>query len=157
MRLYLIILVTLAISAMSCSTARLPYVKGVDDVKVSKFTKDSLHMNIALRINNPGTWGFRVKNVNLALTLNGKPVGTIKGKMPFKRIGKGERAYDVQLATGTGAIIGALPDFLSVLSGKNMDLRMQGEMRVRWFIFGKKIKFDSKKDLKLPKMGFGKN
>ncbi len=152
MRIPVLIAIVACFLLASCSTTRLPYIKGIDDVKVEKFTADSLQMNVALRINNPGTWGFRVRKINMDLTLNGKPIGSINGRLPIKRISKGERAYDVKVSTGSGAVMKALPDLLGVLSGKKLDLKLQGEMRVRWFIFSKRIKFDSIKDLKLPKM-----
>jgi hypothetical protein len=35
---------------------------------------------------------------------------------------------------------------------KQTNLHIVGTIKTRWFIFGKKIKFDSNKDFKMPKL-----
>lgn len=140
----------------SCSVAKLPYVKGIDDIKVNKFNKDSLYIDLGLKINNPGTWGYRIKRVDVSLSMNDKPVGSINGKLPFKLITKGDRTYNVTAGVGTSAITNAIPDLLAVFTGKPVSLKIQGQIKMRWFIFSKKIQFNTNKEFKLPKL-FGKN
>lgn len=145
---YLTAIVLLA----SCSAAKLPIVKGIDDVKVSKLNKDSLYLDVGVRINNPGTWGYRVKKVDIALKMNDQVVGSIKGKLPFKLISKGDRIYNVNAGIGTSALIGMAPNLVGVLKGKDVNLKFEGDIKMRWFIFSKKIHIDSSKGFKLPKL-----
>ncbi|UPT68951.1 MAG: LEA type 2 family protein [Sphingobacteriales bacterium JAD_PAG50586_3] len=150
-------ILTLVIATLltSCSMGRMPMVKGIDDVKVSKIAADSVHMDVVLKINNPGTWGFRVKRIDMNVMLNDKAVGVVKGKMPFKLISQGERPYNVTVSASNAAVIGALPDLLGTFLGggnKQTNLRLVGTIKTRWFIFGKKIQFDSSKDFKMPKL-----
>lgn len=141
---------------MSCSIARLPMVKGIDDVKVNRFNKDSLYLDVGLKINNPGTWGYRIKRVDVNLMMNDKPVGSINGKLPFKLITKGDRTYNITAGVGTNNVVNVIPDLLGIFSGKQVKLQLQGQIKMRWFIFTKTIKFDNNKEFKMPKL-FGKN
>lgn len=152
----LVAIVLTAVLFASCSVGRLPMVKGIEEVKVKSFNKDSLFLDVGLRINNPGTWGYRLKRVDIDITMNGRPVGSIHGKLPFKLITKGDRTYSVVAGVGTSSLTNAIPDLLGMITGKQVKLQMKGSIKMRWFIFGKTIQFDSGKDFKLPKL-FGKN
>jgi LEA14-like dessication related protein len=147
---------TLVIATLltSCSMGRLPVVKGIDDVKVANIGADSVHLDVVLKINNPGTWGFRVRRIDMNVMLNDKAVGVVKGKMPFKFISEGERPYNVTIAASNASVVAAIPDLLGSLmgNGKPTKLHIVGTIKTRWFIFGKKIKFDSSKDFKMPKL-----
>jgi LEA14-like dessication related protein len=149
-------ILTLVIATLltSCSMGRLPVVKGIEDVKVGKISVDSVHMDVVLKINNPGTWGFRVKRIDMNVMLNDKAVGVVKGKMPFKLISEGERPYNITISASSMAVVNALPDLLGSFlgNGKQTNLHIVGTIKTRWFIFGKKIKFDSNKDFKMPKL-----
>lgn len=145
-----------AVLLASCSVARLPVVKGVEDVKMNRMTKDSVYVDLGLRINNPGTWGYRVKKVDVSISMNNKPVGFIKGKLPFKLITKGDRVYNITAGIGTSAVLNMGSDILNVLGGKQVNMKLEGTIKMRWFIFSKKIKLDSSKDIKLPRL-LGKN
>jgi len=152
----IVAIVFISVLFASCSVARLPVVKGIEDVKVKSFNKDSVFLDVGIRINNPGAWGYRLKRVDVDITMNGRPVGAIHGKLPFKLISKGDRTYSLVAGVGTSALTNAIPDLLGMFTGKQVKLQMKGSIKMRWFIFGKTIQFDSGKDFKMPKL-FGKN
>lgn len=143
----------------SCSMGRLPMVKGIDDIKVNKIGTDSVHLDVALKINNPGAFGFRVKRIDMNVMMNDKSVGVVRGNMPFRLIAKEERPYNVKVSASSMAVVGALPNLLGSFlgNGKPTNLRLQGTIKMRWFIFGKKIRFDSNKDFKMPAINLRKN
>lgn len=147
--------VLVAIALQACSVAKLPYVKGVEDVDVNKVTLDSINVGAVLKINNPGAWGFRIKKADFDVLLNGKSIAHLDSKMPFRITRKEERPYRVNISASTANAIGAIPDFMTMLGGRSMDLRLQGYIKVRWFIFSKKIRFDKNTPIKMPKIKLG--
>ncbi len=96
-----------------------------------------------IKLKNPNFFGLRVKQLKVAVQVNGKEIAQIQGDKVIKIRRNSEETYPLDLSLTPKQLLGNAPALLQLLSGRPPDIRIVGGGKVRYFlIFGKRFSLD---------------
>lgn len=96
-----------------------------------------------IKLKNPNFFGLRVKQLKVAVQVNGKEIAQIQGDKVIKIRRNSEETYPLDLSLTPKQLLGNAPALLQLLSGRPPDIRIVGGGKVRYFlIFGKRFSVD---------------
>ena len=87
--------------------------------------------------------GLKITGINLNLETDGKKLGTIFiSDMGFTIPRMADFQIPISFIIQYNDLIGNLPSIMSMVTGKNIDLRCVGDVKVGYLSIGKSIKID---------------
>ena len=147
-----ILAIGLIFLSASCSILP-PKVTNIGNAKVNSANKDKMEVGIDLGINNPSSFNYKLKSCNLQATVNGKPAGQVNirgNKIVFKK--KTTANYPIYMQINPADQLNSLNDVMDLLKGANkgVELKLEGILHIKAFLFGKKIPINFTQKVKLP-------
>lgn len=96
-----------------------------------------------IKLKNPNFFGLRVKQLKVAVQVNGKEIAQVQGDKVIKIRRNSEETYPIDLSLNPQQLLGNGSALLQLLSGRPPDIRIVGGGKVRYFlIFGKRFSVD---------------
>ena len=117
---------------------------------VKKYSSESMEVEIVLQINNPNDYKISITNSDLDLFLNNSEIGkaTIKGKIVIpKKSNEGHR-FTVKL-NNKDLAAKTMPVILSAALGGSVKLKVNGYIKVRAKMIGKKVPVEFTENISL--------
>jgi LEA14-like dessication related protein len=115
-----------------------------EGLKVDELSRKNIGLTIDLPVENPNNFGFTVRGVDMDLYINDVKMGNIKKVDRVKVKSKSNEIYPISFNIIPSELLGGAWGILRDLSGRNVELRLDGSVKVSKFILAKKIKLDEK-------------
>lgn len=104
-------------------------------------------ITLDLVINNPNPYGITVTEVASDFFINNQSVSKISLPMKKHIVSSGETNVPIELNFTLNSLLALLPASVPTLLNKSIDTRLSGYIRVRKFIFKKRIPFSNSQKL----------
>jgi hypothetical protein len=128
-----LVLALLALSLLWACKVGVPQPTGLS---LTPGSNSMARLNIKLK--NPNFFGLRVKQLKVAVHVNGKEIAQIQGDKVIKIRRNSEETYPIDLSLNPQQLLANGPALLQMLSGKPPDIRIVGGGKVRYFLFFEK-------------------
>ncbi|HRB87290.1 MAG TPA: LEA type 2 family protein [Bacteroidia bacterium] len=135
------ILAVVMLTSSSCLNLKMPQVTGVSKLRLSDITKDT-RIQFDVGIRNPNTFGVTLKSMKVELFLADSSIAGI-GVDRKTRLAANQQ---VDMPFSVQPKLTALPQLgilgiTQLFKKDNKKISLRGELKVRKFIFTKKVKF----------------
>lgn len=142
----ILLLAFLTLFLNSCALFHSVEVGEVQGINFEKFGNQKVTFELLIPIENKNLLNFRIREVNLDVIVNNEYLGKITNVDDILIFQKSNQIYSFPLDieyTGTNILRGALTLF-SLFLERKADVRISGFIRVRSFLFSKKIEVDER-------------
>jgi LEA14-like dessication related protein len=130
MRLQIVAFLIGLISLSGCSNIEDVTVKEVQNVQVKNMDKNHIDLAIDVLIENPNTLSFKVKDVDLAIDINGQSIGKAQLSEGFSIKGNSSEVYSVELSAESGKTLQELwPSLLLSAFSQKIEVRIYGDIK----------------------------
>lgn len=147
---YIFIIAVLCICLTGCVTLKPVDIGGIKDAKVKEFSIGSLTADLQIPIKNPNNFKIKVKKVKIDVSLKNSQIGKIK---KISKVTIPANSNEVHMFTATIEFTG-VSDILSLMNMHRSDLKVTGYIKVKAFLFSRKIRLDNENVAKLFKMKY---
>jgi len=148
--LYVIIFLSVFISSCSIKEVEIGKIEGIN---LKDLTKEHISLELMVPIKNNNNFAFTISDVNLDLSLNNTALGKVKKctklKIPANSSAVQPFSFDIKFSKLVDNPISLIS---SVIKNK-VDLKANGYIKVKRFIFTKKYNIDENQAVKLLKKG----
>jgi LEA14-like dessication related protein len=129
-----------------------------DDVEVGKISgvniistsKEGIEIEVNIPVKNPNSMGFTISKVNIDLALNGVEFGKVSQAKSIRVKPKSDQVYPILFQIKFKESFQGLPKLLAaVMMGKKIDMKAEGYIKARKFVFSKKFTIDEKTPVNL--------
>ena len=130
-------------SLISCKISE-PTFKNIGQWQISKINGTEVTVSNTAYFYNPNTVdGIKINGINLAVQTEGKNLGKLEIREPIMTIPKlSDFQIPISFVINVSDLIGNLSSIISIVSGKTVDLRCVGDVKVGYAMFSKSIKID---------------
>ena len=152
MKIYKILFIGLLISfTTSCKFQEISIGK-IQGVKMHEFTKDHASIEFMLPIENPNSFRFKIKKVNLDISINSAKLGEVKRIRKVVVPAKSDNVHSFLVEVKySNLAVGGL-SFLANMIASNTKFKIDGYIKVKAFVIvSKKIEIHENKPINLPK------
>ena len=140
-----ILILALVLAATSgCSKIERLKVGSVRNVSFKGMENNAINLEVTVPIENPNSFKLKIKNADMKLTSNGTEIGRIKQINDLVIAGKSSKEYPVNVTVELTNLNGGLLSAMRFFNSKT-DLRMNGTVKVRSFIYAKTVKVEDYK------------
>lgn len=141
-KLRLLLLLFTAATLGSCSYSDVE-VRDVRSVKIDKLDGKGITFTATLWIENPNNYPIKVTSTDADLYLSGKHAGSAKllNRVTVPRDFKGEVEVDVRTDFDEGSLA-LLPVVISAGLKRKVNLRVEGNVKAKSFMIGRRFPFD---------------
>lgn len=133
-----------------------PTFKSLGQWQVSKINGSQVTVSNVANFYNPNNIeGIKLNGINLIVQTEGRNLGKLEVNQPSMTIPKlSDFQIPISFVVNVSDLIGNLSSIVSILSGKTVDLRCIGDVKVGYVAFSKSVKIDQTipiniKDIKL--------
>jgi LEA14-like dessication related protein len=133
----------LLFSLSSCKIAA-PTFKNLGQWQISKVNGTQVTISNTAYFYNPNSIeGIKLNGINLAVQAEGKNLGKIEVSQPGMTIPKlSDFQVPISFVVNISDLIGNLSSIINIMSGKTIDLRCIGDVKVGYAAFNKSVKVD---------------
>lgn len=115
----------------SCSDFQEITFSGIENVKVTKLSKEAVEADIIAKINNPNRSGFTVYHSDMDVTFNGISCGKAKLTNNVKIKGESEQTYTFHVRTDLSNLsMTEYPKLLAIALSKHAKISLKGNLNV---------------------------
>lgn len=144
MRKLLVLLIIVTFSFHSCFSPKTIEVGKIEGIKVKQFKRNVLSVEVTLPIKNPNFFSFKIVDIDLDVFVRNKVVGKITSVDDIVIPAKSDEAHDFNIDLEmTNMLLGTVA-FINSLSGNNLELKIEGFVEVKSFLFKRKIYLDKR-------------
>ncbi|MCC7233591.1 MAG: LEA type 2 family protein [Bacteroidia bacterium] len=137
------------LSLTSCFSLKAPVCKGLSGFRLDRQPNASM-LQFDLELENPNNWGLTLLPSSSQLLVGNHPLGITSLRQKIRIPGKSNLSVPLQLTLNDSALTILLPEGLKMLLGNGaMDAAINGNLKVRKFIFRKKFSFNFSKKINL--------
>lgn len=128
---------------ISCKISA-PSFKNIGQWQISKINGTQVTVSNTAYFYNPNNIdGIKINGINLAVQTEGKNLGKIDISEPGMTIPKlSDFQIPISFVINVSDLIGNLSSIISIFSGKTVDLRCIGDVKVGYAMFSKSVKVD---------------
>ena len=128
---------------LSCKISE-PIFKNIGHWQISKINGTEVTVSNTAYFYNPNTVdGIKINAINLAVQTEGKNLGKLEINEPIMTIPRlSDFQIPISFVINFSDLIGNLSSIISMVSGKTVDLRCVGAVKVGYAIYSKSIKID---------------
>ena len=150
-----ILLLLLVATLSSCSSLKPLEYRSINNIYI---TGNSGKAQLAFDLNlyNPNSVGAKLKEFNVEVELDGVKIATAQLLDVTHAGSQSEFTIPVSLNTSFQDMMRFLPSGISMLSGADIPIHLNGSLTVKKFIFRKTFPFDVKETLDTGKIRLGK-
>lgn len=130
----LFVLLFTAIAGTSCGPYKEISVSQISSAKMLKFDSKEIEMEVGIKIKNPNKFGFSIINSDVKAEVNGIKLGEVdlKDRIKVKRMS--EDVHTLRLEAELSKVLaGGIFSLLPLLQQKNINLHLEGNIKVRAF------------------------
>lgn len=151
--LFSILIIFAAGILSSCAPSQPLTYNGVENFKISDI-KSEPKINVDLKLHNPNPIGFKLKKINLALTVDNRNIGNLDLDKQIRLRGNQDFTLPLTFTTSVSELSQVIkPGIADVFSGKSIPFDFQGQITVQKFIFFRRtFQFDFNDDVNLNKI-----
>lgn len=133
----------ISFNLLSCKISE-PTFKNIGQWQISKINGTEVTVSNTAFFYNPNTVdGIKINGINLAVQTEGKNLGKLEISEPIMTIPKlSDFQIPISFVINISDLIGNLSSIISIVSGKTVDLRCVGDVKVGYAMFSKSIKID---------------
>lgn len=143
----LLLSIIISIFSTGCSFQEIEF-GGVKGVSVKNISKESIQLEIKVKITNPNTFSFKITDVDLDVLLNGNELGRINKIEKVTIPAKSDQIHTFNLDIALSKLkSNAISIAASFLTGKK-NIILNGTITARWFLIKKKIRIENNQALK---------
>ena len=148
----------LAISLLVCAVAALTSCVDYEEVevvdarglKISGKPPKDLKLSADVKIRNPNSFSIDVTSAEALLYIDGSYAGRATLDEGFKMEGESEETFNLSAtAVMDSAGLNMIPVMASLMFKKEVELRAEGNVKARSFLFGKSVAFDESETISL--------
>lgn len=134
----------------SCTIYQDIEVSEVRDIRIIEVTKDGLIAEVDLKIYNPNPYRLTIVNVDADLYLNDKDIGDAQINERITIGKKSSHVYTIKLEGDYTKMGGSLLEgLLGSLFSQTANLRIDGTIKGRALLIGKRVFFQVEQDVKI--------
>lgn len=140
-----ILILAIVLAATSgCSKIERLKVGSVRNVSFKGMANNTINLEVTVPIENPNSFRLKIKNADMKVTSNGTEIGRIKQMDDLVIAGKSTKEYPVNVSIELTNLGGGLLSAMRLFNSKT-DLRMNGTVKVRSFIYARTVKVEDYK------------
>lgn len=148
----IIIISAILFAFSSCASYEEVKFTGLKNFGIAGKDKDGLKLNLVVGIDNPNNVKIKVKKADLDLKFNGRTLGNLdldkKVVIPKNSNGTVDLLVNVQTQE---LLKGGLGGLLTTVLSQKAEIGVEGEIKVKAFIFTRKIPVSFTEQVKIPK------
>ena len=134
----------------SCIKYEQVEVIGVEDIGINQFSTQGVVVEISLRVHNPNNYKITIVNSDLDIFVKDKRAGKAKITNRIVIPKNSREVHKVIVKANYNELMGAIKgNFLGLLTGGSMDLRLKGQITAKAKMLKKKFPVDFKKRVDL--------
>lgn len=136
----------------SCGNFQEVSISKIENLKILNFSSDGIEVGLGITIKNPNAVGFSVYSTSFDVKLNDVFIGTasIKNKVNIK--GHSEEVQNFVFQSDLSQLnIMALPKILSIIQDKNVNVFVDGNLKVGNLFYKRNIPVSLKQNIPLSK------
>ena len=121
-----------------------PEFRDFKNVKVVPAGNGNYKLKADAVFNNPNKKRFKLKSIDLKVSLDDKPIGTIKRNYTLKIPAQKEFTVPMQMEVDPEVLKGGsfLENIMNILGGNSLKVRYTGEVKVSYMGYNKKVPID---------------
>jgi len=124
-------------------------VKKFESIKFKNIGENKANLELMIPVNNPNKFGFTISDIKLDLALNGKEIGKVTKTTKLRIPPRSNQSYPVGIEIEIDKALGNITSLTASLLKNKVGVKAKGYVKVRKFIFTKKIPIDQNEALKL--------
>lgn len=141
----------LLLAIQGCKPFEALTVKEPQNVKIQSATITNMSLVVQLPIHNPNLYPIKVKSLQAKAYINNNAVGKITNHETIKIPGKSDKVHTLKLDVDYSDIFDGGFSLSKILRKRNLELKIDGTLKVQSFLLKKKINFQERKSLDLDK------
>lgn len=134
------LLIGFSLLLSSCVTIVPVEFRRIENFKLN-FEKLSPQLSLELVVNNPNPYGITVTEISSDIFLNNQAISKVSLPMKKRIIPRGETGVPIVLNFNLSSVLGLIPASVPTLLTRSVDTRISGYIRVRKFIFKRRVPF----------------
>lgn len=144
---FLLLCVVLLMSSCKIYT---PEFKRYDNLKYQSLGKDGLTLGTDLVFHNPNNFKFGIKGIGLDVFVDGKKMMFINEQRDVTIKRKSEFTIPLSLSIKPDMnIVEGIKELFKIATVNEMDLKIAGNIEVKWLLFKKKLPIDINKRVRI--------
>lgn len=124
-------------------------IKRFEGIKFKNLDENKANLELMIPVVNPNKFGFTVADIRLDLAINGKQMGSVKKTTKLKIPANSNQTYPVGIEINIDKAVGNISSLTASLLKNKIGIKAKGYIKVRKFIFTKKIPVDQNENVKL--------
>ena len=137
------------VSNKGCKINQTPQFVNINNVSISDLSLSAFKINSKANFVNPNDIGLTLKNVELSLFVNGKPIGSVNQVKSTKIKARSEFAIPLQINVAQANLlnaVGGLGGAFGAMFGKEFDIEYRGKIKLSkfWIPFTIPINYKTK-------------
>ncbi|MCX6259089.1 MAG: LEA type 2 family protein, partial [Bacteroidia bacterium] len=137
----------LILSLTSCISLKPVEFRGVENVKLEKLSGKTVRLITQIKISNQNNFGFYLKNVDLSVVINDKDIAMINVQPKMQINPRSDDVYDIPVEVNLEEVLKSGGTVIKLITKKDVDLRLKGQLKVGKFFFSRKLSFDVEKKI----------
>lgn len=124
-------------------------IKRFEGIKFKNIDENKANLELMIPVVNPNKFGFTIADIRLDLAINGKEMGSVKKTTKLRIPAKSNQTYPVGIEININKAVGNISSLTASLLKNKIGIKAKGYVKVRKFIFTKKIPVDQNENIKL--------
>lgn len=124
-------------------------IKRFEGIKFNNIDENKANLELMIPVVNPNNFGFTIADIRLDLAINGKDIGSVKKTTKLRIPAKSNKTYPVGIEINIDKAVGSISSLTASLLKNKIGIKAKGYIKVRKFIFKKKIPVDQNENVKL--------
>lgn len=132
----------------SCSLVEKIKVGKIESFKLEKVSNQSVTVDLYLPIANPNIFSYKVNNIHIDLEVNGEYIGCINHVQDIVIGAKTNQVQELTFDLSMPSLLQGAFRIMKTLSARTIKVKMNGYVKVKSFLFARKITVNSENTIK---------
>ncbi|PIP53821.1 MAG: hypothetical protein COX07_08645 [Bacteroidetes bacterium CG23_combo_of_CG06-09_8_20_14_all_32_9] len=148
-----LLLICISLLLLASCTIREVEIGKIESVSIKDITKEHIALNLMVPVKNNNNFAFTISEVNLDLTLGNVALGKVKQDTKLKIPANSNSIQTVGIDVKFSKLAENPMLLITSVLKNRVNLKANGYIKVRKFLFNKKYKIDENQSVKLFKKG----
>lgn len=119
------------------------------EVKLKGFEENYLLINAKIPVKNPSIYPFRIKEIDVKVSLNGTYMGKLIVDDAVKIKPKSDKIYDLPVKIRLANVFGAAFVMMNMKSGNDVSVKFEGTVKAQSMLITREFPIDETKNIRL--------
>jgi LEA14-like dessication related protein len=144
-----LIILSLSLLLSACSVYKSVDIGGVDKVDFKGMVDNKISLQLKVPIKNPNAYKLKITDMDLDVTINGKYLGKMKTSSDIIIPKKSDEVQIFPVDVHVKNMLGTMSMFYKLRKMKNVEMQIEGTMKVKALMRSKTIDISEKQTISL--------